>query len=489
MEMSRYTWIFGLLATALLLAVPILIFVPDPQPQTRDPWAAVAPTPVHTDHSELMPGPYDSGPAVTRACLDCHTEAGEQMLQNAHWRWESDPVYLADRDMEVATGKKNVINNFCIGIQGNWASCTSCHAGYGWDDADYDFSVQENIDCLVCHDNSGLYAKSKAGLPAAEADLEVAAQSVGAATRESCGGCHFLGGGGNAVKHGDLDESLYFPSERVDVHMGKYDFQCTSCHVTEDHEMKGRSISVSVDDANQVYCTDCHGEDLHQDDRITDHIDTVACQTCHIPTIAKDEATKVHWDWASAGQDLAEDPHSYLKIKGSFIYEADLEPEYGWYKGLTDRYLLGDEINPAEVVSLNKPLGDVNDPEAKIWPFKIHRANQIYDTEYNYLLQPVTAGEDGYWTNFDWDQAARLGAEVTGLPYSGRYGFANTEMFWPSSHMVSPSEDALQCVDCHSDDGGRLDWQALGYDGDPVKYGGRTLNLALLRQSQEAAQR
>ena len=38
------------------------------------------------------------------------------------------------------------------------------------------------------------------------------------------------GGGGEAVKHGDMDETLLFPSERIDIHMGKHDMQCVDCH-------------------------------------------------------------------------------------------------------------------------------------------------------------------------------------------------------------------------------------------------------------------
>jgi hypothetical protein len=41
--------------------------------------------------------------------------------------------------------------------------------------------------------------------------------------------------------------------------------------------------------------------------------------------------------------------------------------------------------------------------------------------------------------------------------------------------MVQPSENALQCDSCHSPSGenGRLDWETLGYPGDPVEWGGR----------------
>ncbi|MEZ4581357.1 MAG: cytochrome c3 family protein [Caldilineaceae bacterium] len=188
-------------------------------------------------------------------------------------------------------------------------------------DANFDFSNGDNVDCLVCHDNSGGYAKGQAGNPVEGVDLLAVAQSVGAPTRENCGSCHFNGGGGNGVKHGDLDESLYFPDAYLDVHMGEYDFLCTDCHQATDHNIKGRSISVSVDDANQVYCTDCHDQNLHEDERINAHTDTVACQTCHVPAVALKEPTKTYWDWSTAGRDdIEEDHYTYLKIKGSFVY-------------------------------------------------------------------------------------------------------------------------------------------------------------------------
>ncbi len=182
----------------------------------------------------------------------------------------------------------------------------------------------------------------------------------------------------------------------------------------------------------------------------------------------------MHWDWSQAGQDLPEDPHEYLKIKGRFIYEKNITPDYFWFNGLASHYVMGDKIDPETVTMITEPMGDINDPDARIWPFKIHTAKQVYDTEYNHLLQPKTYGQGGYWTEFDWDQALRLGSEATGLPYSGHFDFTNTAMFWPLTHMVAPIENALQCVDCHSKEGkARMDWRALGYDGDPMLSGGR----------------
>ena len=118
-------------------------------------------------------------------------------------------------------------------------------------------------------------------------------------------------------------------------------------------------------------------------------------------------------------------------------------------------------------------MGDINDPEARIFPFKVHLAKQIYDAQYNYLIQPKTAGEGGYWEEFDWDLAAELGSQFTNLPYSGEYDFASTIMFWPTTHMVQPASEVLQCTACHGPDG-RMDWAALGYLGDPIQWGGRS---------------
>jgi octaheme c-type cytochrome (tetrathionate reductase family) len=458
MREFKHIWIVGLLITLMIVILPIVLFASPEQRTTEDPWTNVPVRPPHTDHSELLDGPYENA---------------------VHWTWESEPIMLPGRDEPVTIGKKNQINNFCIGIQGNWTGCTRCHAGYGWDDADFDFGAEENVDCLVCHEQTGTYAKSNSGLPADSVDLAMVAQSVATPTRLNCGGCHFNGGGGNAVKHGDLDSSLFYPSGNVDVHMGRYDFQCVDCHTARDHQIRGHMISVSSSAENQISCTGCHGENLHDDDRINAHLDTVACQTCHIPAGAVRDATKMYWDWSAAGQDLPEDPHSYLKIKGSFVYEQNFTPEYYWFNGEADRYILGDQIDPTQTTALNMPLGGIADQEARIWPFKVHRASQLYDTRYDHLLQPKTVGDGGYWTEFDWDLAARLGAEASGIDYSGEYGFADTEMYWALTHMIAPKEDALQCSDCHGDSG-RLDWESLGYFGDPMRWGNRVQTIGLV---------
>ena len=471
-------WTLGLLGIILLTLVPILYFLPRANQPSSNPADYLPTKAVHVDHKDIIKGDFKTGQDVTRACLECHEDAATQIMGTTHWTWESKEFNVPWRDVPVTIGKINQINNFCIGSQGNENKCMACHAGYGWEEGKAEQQTKaENVDCLACHADTGLYGKGAFGNPTDGINLLAAAQSVRAPTRENCGKCHFDGGGGNGVKHGDLDESLYFPSQNEDVHMGSdLNLQCTDCHWTKDHQILGRMLAdnYTIDPKEQVSCEQCHVNQQHEDERINTHLSAVACQTCHIPALATEDPTKVFWDWSQAGQEGREDDHfTYLKIKGEFVYDKNFAPTYLWFNGNNEyRYLLGDKINPNEVTYINKPAGSIDDPNAKIFPFKLHIAKQPYDTVNNYLLQPITAGKGGFWTTFDWNSAFELAAPITGLEYSGQYGFTETYMYWATTHMVQPAENALQCEACHGENG-RLDWQGLGYPGDPIEWGGR----------------
>ena len=103
------------------------------------------------------------------------------------------------------------------------------------------------------------------------------------------------------------------------------------------------------------------------------------------------------------------------------------------------------------------------------------RGRQIYDAVNNYLIIPKLFGENGYWKANDWNLASQLGMQEIHLDYSGQYGFVETAMYWPINHMVAPKEKALKCTNCHGKKGDRLDWEALGYDGDAMVKKGRKL--------------
>ncbi|HSH26533.1 MAG TPA: multiheme c-type cytochrome, partial [Wenzhouxiangella sp.] len=249
----------------------------------------------HARFSELE-GPFDSAPEVTRACLGCHNDAGQQIIHSIHWTWETDNPATGQ-----TLGKRHVINAFCGNLATNEPRCTSCHAGYGWEEtASFDFSDETAIDCLACHDTSGTYAKwpTQAGHPLytprtqsgriepypdalvveqtdgqytyLPPDLAAVAASVGRPTRRNCGNCHFFGGGGDNVKHGDLSTALLDPSPHVDVHMSPEgaDLVCVDCHVGDRHQWPGSRYHGTIRDTsrqrpgmrdtNILACDSCH---------------------------------------------------------------------------------------------------------------------------------------------------------------------------------------------------------------------------------------
>jgi octaheme c-type cytochrome (tetrathionate reductase family) len=428
----------------------------------------------HLDHSRFFSEEFKSPQEVTKACLSCHPDSAKEIMRTSHWTWLSGQAELTRNGKSFKIGKKNLVNNFCLSIVGNWSACTRCHIGYGWKDESYDFSNEENVDCLICHDWTNTYIKGNAGIPQKGVDLLAVAKGVGYPKRENCGICHFFGGGGEGVKHGDLDPSLTNADDELDIHMGKHRMLCTDCHQTQNHQIMGKAHSTcNCPKTQDIGCIDCHDNNPHKDKRINEHYKAVACQTCHIPVFAKRIPTKMYWDWSKAGdKKRPEDPHAYLKKKGEFKYEQLARPEYYWFNLGINRYMMGDKIDPKKEVPINDIDGDISDKDAKIWPFKVHRAKQPYDKNEKFLLSPVTAGEGGYWREFDWHKAFRLGGEITGFKYSGAYGFVTTRMYWPLSHMVSAKDKALKCNDCHSKNG-VLDWKALGYPGDPMVVGGR----------------
>ncbi|MCK5799351.1 MAG: hypothetical protein KAI47_19305, partial [Deltaproteobacteria bacterium] len=285
-----------------------------------------------------------------------------------------------------------------------------------------------------------------------------------------CSNCHFYGGGGNSVKHGDLSATLFYPEPKVDVHMGKHNMDCSDCHRAPHHALKGRAMSVSPSASirERIDCTDCHSKNPHKDVRLNKHTHKVSCQACHIPKMNPDDATKVTWDWSKAGQNSkVKDKHRYMKKKGRFTYQKGALPVYRWYNKMATHYVIGDKIDPTKVTAMDAPIGSRRMTGAKLWPFKVHLGRQIYDQAYKYFLVPNLIGKDGYWKKFDWDLALRNGAKVSKLPYSGKYGWAKTVMYWPLTHMVTAKEDALRCLDCHGPSG-RLNWKELGYAHDPI---------------------
>lgn len=422
---------------------------------------------------EVLQKKFSSPQQVTETCISCHTERHIEVMNSNHWNWE-EPTYIEGKGV-VYLGKKNAINNFCLGAEGNELACAKCHVGYGMTSSKtFDFNDPKNIDCLVCHDNTETYAKAqeKGGAPDPSLDFSNIAQNVGRPKRSNCGVCHFFGGGGNNVKHGDLEKAMFEPSKKIDVHMGTdgSNLVCVDCHLTEKHNISGQMYSLASMNRNRSTCEQCHTQNPHDDATLNKHTLKVACQTCHIPVYAKVNSTKTEWDWSTAGKLRNGEPyeindslgnHIYLSTKGSFKWGRNLMPEYIWFNGTASHYLKGDIIQDTTIpLVLNQLNGSYNDKESKIIPVKVMRTIQCFDPVYNMLTIPKLfdpkLGEGAFWKDFDCIRALDVGMKELGLPFSGTLSFMQTKMYWPINHMVSPKENSVQCIECHTKNGSRL---------------------------------
>lgn len=494
-------WMLSGLFVWLLVGVPG-VFHSGPE--------AFASTAEHSKFSGLQQE-FKSGQEVTRACLVCHTEAARQVMKTKHWTWEA-----LNPNTNQKLGKKTLVNNFCIGISSNQPYCTSCHVGYGWKDNSFDFTAEENVDCLACHDTTGTYRKPSglAGHPVYKemefppgsgeilrpVNLQNVAQNVGKSSRYNCGACHFYGGRGDGVKHGDLDTSLEVASAEVDVHMDALglDFTCATCHATTGHQVPGsrymptaRNLNGPLlrgmrgEKRNLATCESCHGSRPHTAAKmeklkplpgftavsmavmVNRHDEKLACQTCHIPAMARGGvATKMEWDWSVAGRmgpdgkpmaiKDAKGHTVYDSKKGAFTLAENVIPTYVWFNGEVTYTLLGDKVEKrAGYTPINHFSGSPNDGKSRIWPVKVFRGVQPYDPVNQTLVVPHTYGTDAasYGVGFNWEKAAATGMIDAGAPFSGKVDFIRTEMLWPLNHMVAPRAGTLACRECHGRNG------------------------------------
>ena len=440
------------------------------------------------DHSKIdrLKQNFTSGEEITNACVSCHSEAATQFHQTIHWTW------LASGDeSDITYGKAGLsVNNFCISANAmEDKSCLSCHPAWNKQGS------KGEVNCLVCHNSSGFDFEEAMtdiqGFLEEDDDPEVleivkeiqmevqeAVVQINTPSRKNCGDCHFYGGGGDGVKHGDLDSSLIKPNRELDVHMGVDggDFTCTRCHTTVDHHIAGRIYTnpaidsrrslIEDDLAPKITCVSCHGAEPHINNaKLDDHTDVVSCQACHIPRYARVNPTEMWWDWSKTGR--KKDGKAYVEkgeygkpvyktVKGEFKWDKNVLPEYFWFNGSIRSTTIDDMIDPGKIVEVSHPVGDRSDPEARIFPFKIHRGIQPYDKIHKRLLAPLLSGDDGFWTTLDMNDAIARGHASVDLPYSGEFDYVETAFAYPITHMVAPKENAVGCAECHVRENSRL---------------------------------
>jgi hypothetical protein len=331
--------------------------------------------------------------------------------------------------------------------------CVRCHPGYGakpgkagnMTEADY-----HNIDCLLCHAQGYKRTVGKVGdkiqiVPTSDTDVLKAARSVQKPTGEMCLRCHAFAAGGLNFKHGVI------PTKETDVHAAK-GMQCVQCHTTKNHKIAGGAdIKAQELPDVKVACENCHTAKPHKGKdkaKIDKHVSRLACQTCHIPGIARDpkQPTLVFRDYTKPV--LNEKTGLYGPTE---TLKGNITPVYRWW----NRYTMKNTT----------PVGSIKDKTAKIVPYKTADFMIIGDAETGKAVYLKTGV---YSITGDVGAAAKKGAEDYKMPYSGKWKGLPETLHFTLNHQVAPKGETLSCKACHSPDG-IMDFKKLGYSAKQIK--------------------
>jgi len=328
--------------------------------------------------------------------------------------------------------------------------CAQCHPGLG--SKPNSPPTKEdlvNVDCLICHapDYKRTVVKDENGkahlVPAEGVDVVAAAQNAQSPTSKMCSRCHLKAAGGPNFKHGD------YPTPETDVHMAA-GIECVDCHTTESHKIAGGGYMIAQEVPDiAITCQNCHTDDVHEGEEaywLNEHTSRVACQTCHIPRIAKDSAlpTQMTRDYNQPVY------NSLTGLYGPKLEKAgNVTPTYLWWAN----HLM--ETPPV-------PVGSIGDPGALITPWKPLEVTVPFDTVTH---TPIYIKQGAYKITGDLDAAVNAGIDASGQDYSGSWEPVTELMYFDVNHQVAPASEALGCADCHTPDG-VLDFVGLGYPAD-----------------------
>jgi hypothetical protein len=329
------------------------------------------------------------------------------------------------------------------GITG-WTNrkCSNCHVfDATWDPNDDD--AVANCNTSSCH---------KEGTTPGADDDEV--------TVAGCMYCHTK----DKAKRG-----VAFTIEN-DVHIAA-GFLCQDCHwkvddgVSDHQFLKGTAMDTTEQTMmGLMSCTSaCHYENGEEPghssqphdgtDRgiaLNDHTAKVACETCH--TGLRPNKALARRQWNVFTSDVKPVPLTTWREPGWL-------PEHKWYDN-TGPGASGDNHLPILGYTERRGADD-----AKIYPFNAVTVDWFVRTKQSdyddIIIVPdvFKADENGDGT-----------VTVDEMRLSYRHATLKTaDMNFSISHSVLPANEAFVCKDCHSRLGWVLNWEQLGYPGDPTK--------------------
>ena len=398
--------------------------------------------------------------------------------------------------------------------------CAQCHPGGG---VLKPFGM--DVDCLICHQQSGYkggkgLGRTPAGLDSegrvmqsngarmaalmmagadvggdlerldlshiAAAAMEGVELRVGKPTPDNCNFCHWKSDGKRGTHYGT------YKGASTDVHYAA-GMRCQECHVTAAHEIgKGKVVDNAGTPqlrGTMTGCTDCHGQAPHTGqfaDALNMHQARIACETCHVPRTYPGTKTV---DWL-LGMDMPKMMKLYewmmpvARLMGMATPEkmtAQMEEMIGCYK--TKNLPLFEPVyawynRDTICTEIPHPTGSIGDPGSRIAPFNVIRTALFDDG----TTPEVVAEPDGHALGYPVPRTfvARAGgkgkrdttvAQMRAYD-GGRYRTAiirRTPQYFNIYHSIAPAGEALRCNDCHTRAGGRLDFARLGYAPEQIE--------------------
>ncbi len=421
-----------------------------------------------------------TGPTM---CQTCHYSQVNDMFGAVHYQWQGSGAKMINGD--PVQGKiTDAMNAFCINILGNFGACGSCHIGLGaLPSATQSQAQLDNIDCMLCHQKdykrkknvtTGLYEPDTANMTIT---MDQAVQTLHKPVKSNCLQCHAKAGGGDAVKRGDIALASGTTADTTyDRHMATAggNFACQKCHTFTNHHVAGRGSDIRpLDSTTAVTCSSatCHPTKptSHTTSAVVKHVARVACQTCHIPTYAKNasdttatEATETSRDWRVSEWNATLNRWEPTPTKAN-----NLKPAYAFFNGTSWGYNLNDAVKiVGGLYRISEPVGSIADATtaSKLTPFK-----------YKTAWQPVTTGQTtnvliglstkDYFLTGVYDTAVKAGLTNMGLPSTTPYTTVQTDEFLMLNHQVpSATGNVLACTSCHiSTTATQMNLQNLGY--------------------------
>lgn len=417
------------------------------------------------------------------SCSGCHAGVYEEVSESYHVeqdlkKWSSIMDYGVDVDsidtetMAVTYGQVHPGGGY-MADYGVDIDCMICH-----DQAEYDFEARAESIAAGDFENANEAAIEESRAELQKEPLYVASYMLdvlaplplvtevhdeinGAPSKALCGSnCHTDEVATTAVAWNLEDSASY------DVHD---DVDCQECHETEEHNIGGRaylSESESIHEAESgvLDCTSsgCH-EGISHGALVDGHLETVSCETCHIPALPGSDTTGTpvlkSFSWVNG-------------VREDVTYDSEFTPTVSWSSGVY--YDVLPTVQEQTNSSLLKPFNVITG----IWWDEGIDSDVLADPDNSSSLgNPIApadvlssdADDDGVVTE---EEIRSYDGNADGTPDYPNAVLRHVGMYYQVSHNIASSSvglaDPLLCADCHGTTATAINWTALGYEKDPA---------------------